>query len=77
MEGEEVSDEWNNHVSHGVLVQPAKTNYHRLDCLNKYETFLTFLEDRKSKINEQAGLASGENLILGLQIKALSLYPHM
>lgn len=48
-----------------------------LGYLNKYLLFLIVLETRKSKIGMPEGLMSGESPLLGLNIAAFLLYPHM
>ena len=51
--------------------------YHMLAGLNNRHLFLTVLEAGKSRVKMLASLVLGKGSLLGLQMAALLLYPHM
>ena len=51
--------------------------YHMLAALNNRHLFLTVLEAGKSRVKMLASLVLGKGSLLGLQMAALLLYPHM
>lgn len=51
--------------------------YHRLHGLNNRNFFLTVMEAGKSKIKVPADLLPDKSSLLGLQMAAFSLCPHM
>ena len=51
--------------------------YDMLAALNNRHLFLTVLEAGKSRVKMLASLVLGKGSLLGLQMAALLLYPHM